>query len=156
ELLFTTHLSDREIVLGKLFGRLTHLGGVLLAGLPVLCILELWGGIGPVVIVAGFAVTALTLLSVGSVCILISVFTRHSLKALVISYAILLPIALGLLPLPGCFFSSPLAFMLGLERELGMGTLHEVILLPGFRGSAAPATSPLTSHRLLALVLPYA
>src|SRR5262249_33161691 len=85
ELLFTTHLSDREIVLGKLFGRLTHLGGVLLAGLPVLCILELWGGIDPVVIVAGFAVTALTLLSVGSVCILISVVTRDSLKAVVIS-----------------------------------------------------------------------
>ena len=39
-LLFTTALTDREIVLGKMLGRLLHVGGVLLVGLPVLSLAE--------------------------------------------------------------------------------------------------------------------
>ena len=44
-LLFTTPLLDREIVLGKLLGRLTHLGTVILAGLPILSLIPIWGGV---------------------------------------------------------------------------------------------------------------
>src|SRR5262249_494408 len=62
ELLFTTHLTDREIILGKLFGRLMHLLGVVLAGMPILMALQVWGGVEPLLPIAGFIVTLLTLL----------------------------------------------------------------------------------------------
>jgi ABC-type transport system involved in multi-copper enzyme maturation permease subunit len=45
DLLFMTHLTDREIVLGKLAAHVTHLGGVFLAGLPLLAVTQLWGGV---------------------------------------------------------------------------------------------------------------
>ena len=58
----TTALTSREIVVGKMLGRLAHIGGVLLAALPVLSLAQLWGGIDVTVLLANFAVTALTLL----------------------------------------------------------------------------------------------
>src|SRR5579883_733017 len=48
DLLLTTTLTGREIVLGKLFARLTFVGGVVLAGLPVMAMLQVYGGISPV------------------------------------------------------------------------------------------------------------
>src|SRR5262249_45904873 len=57
ELLFTTHLTDREIVLGKLFGRLMHLCGVVLAGVPILLALQVWGGVEPPVAIGRVFVT---------------------------------------------------------------------------------------------------
>src|SRR5262249_3938132 len=50
ELLLTTALTDEEIVLGKLLARLANLGLVLLTGLPVLSLMELWGGIDPLAV----------------------------------------------------------------------------------------------------------
>lgn len=44
-LLLTTHLTPREIVLGKLMGRLVPLLSILLAGVPILALLQLLGGI---------------------------------------------------------------------------------------------------------------
>jgi ABC-type transport system involved in multi-copper enzyme maturation permease subunit len=74
DLLLTTQLSDRDIVLGKLAARLTHLGGTLLAGLPLLAATELWGGVDFRVVLAAFALTGLNLLSVGSISVLSSMF----------------------------------------------------------------------------------
>ena len=45
-LLLTTYLTPREIVLGKMMSRLVPMLGILLAGVPVLAILQLLGGIG--------------------------------------------------------------------------------------------------------------
>src|SRR5262249_41021568 len=47
ELLFTSHLSDQEIMLSKLLGRIVRTIGVLLAGLPVFFVLQWWGGVEP-------------------------------------------------------------------------------------------------------------
>src|SRR5262249_11663219 len=63
DLLFTTHLRDREIVLGKLAGRLVHLAGILAAGLPLLTLVQLWGGVDIYALLAAFLVTALNLLA---------------------------------------------------------------------------------------------
>src|SRR5207253_8953302 len=65
ELLCTTQLRSHEIVLGKLFARLVHLTGLLLTGLPILCLALFWGGVDPHLVLAAFAVTGLTLLSIG-------------------------------------------------------------------------------------------
>jgi ABC-type transport system involved in multi-copper enzyme maturation permease subunit len=87
DLLLTSHLSDREIVLGKLAARLVHLGGILLAGLPLLAATQLWGGVDFGVLLAAFAVTALNLLTVGSICVLYSARERTTWAAITTSYA---------------------------------------------------------------------
>ena len=86
ELLLTTRLSDRQFVLGKLLGRLSHLATVLLAGLPILCLTRLWGGIDDNLLVAGFAVAFLSLLSCGGISILCSVLARRLLGAVITAY----------------------------------------------------------------------
>jgi ABC-type transport system involved in multi-copper enzyme maturation permease subunit len=88
ELLLTTRLSERQFVLGKLLGRLGHLGTVLLAGLPILCLTRLWGGIDDHLLVAGFAVAALSLLSCGGISILCSVLARRLLGAVIAAYSV--------------------------------------------------------------------
>lgn len=57
DLLFTTHLTVRELVLGKLVGRLVHLLGLVLAGVPVLALVLLLGGVNPA-LVAGQTLAA--------------------------------------------------------------------------------------------------
>jgi ABC-type transport system involved in multi-copper enzyme maturation permease subunit len=69
ELLFTTHLSDREIVIGKLAARLVHLAGVLLAGVPLLVLTQLWGGVDIHLLTAAFVLSAFNLLSVGAISV---------------------------------------------------------------------------------------
>jgi ABC-type transport system involved in multi-copper enzyme maturation permease subunit len=118
DLLFTTALTDREIVLGKLLGRLAHVGGVLLAGLPVLALAQLWGGVDVAVVLANFAVAGLTLLSVGGVSLLCSAVSNTTLSALVLSYGAAALLGVGCLCSLGGFAVSPLAFPFALEREL--------------------------------------
>jgi ABC-type transport system involved in multi-copper enzyme maturation permease subunit len=86
ELLFTTHVSDREIVLGKLAARLTHLGAILLAGVPLLVLTQLWGGVEIRLLLAALAATVLNLLSVGAICMFCSVQCRSVLAAVLLSY----------------------------------------------------------------------
>jgi ABC-type transport system involved in multi-copper enzyme maturation permease subunit len=88
ELLFTTHVSDREIVLGKLAARLTHLAGVVLAGVPLLMMTLLWGGVDIRLLLAAFYATALNLLSVGAICMFCSVNRRTVAGAMFASYAL--------------------------------------------------------------------
>src|SRR5438067_11378775 len=83
DVLFATELRDRELVLGKLFGRLLHLATVLLAALPIFALARLWGGIDDDMLLAGFAVAASTMFSLGSLSLLCSVVCRTMLGALV-------------------------------------------------------------------------
>src|SRR5207244_3523499 len=114
-LLFTTDLRDREILLGKLFGRLIHLGCILLTSLPILCLARLWGGMDGKLLVASFGIAAATLLSVGSVSILCSVLARTVLGAVVSSYALVLLGSFFCLMLPE---TSPVQFLWGWEARV--------------------------------------
>ena len=87
EMMFTSHLSDREIVIGKLSSRLMHIGGVLLAGLPVLAMSQFLGGVDLVDLLSNFALTGMNLLLAGSLCMMISANCRKSLTAVFVSYA---------------------------------------------------------------------
>jgi ABC-type transport system involved in multi-copper enzyme maturation permease subunit len=88
ELLLTTQLRDHEIVLGKLAARLTHLGGVLLAGLPLLALNQLWGGVDMRLVLAAYFATGLCLLSVGAVSIFASVICKSVLSAVITAYSL--------------------------------------------------------------------
>jgi ABC-type transport system involved in multi-copper enzyme maturation permease subunit len=101
ELLFTTFVTSREVVLGKLCGRLLHLAAFLLAGMPVLCLTLLWGGLSLEDILLGYAVLLVTLLSVGSLSIFCSVTARSVLGAELSSYGLVIVFYLVLLVVCG-------------------------------------------------------
>jgi ABC-type transport system involved in multi-copper enzyme maturation permease subunit len=112
DFLFVTDLTNREIVLGKLGARLAYLFGVLLTGLPILSLAQLWGGVDEVLLYGGYAALFATLLSLGSLSMLCSVSSRTSVQATVRAYAagtalltvsgcLLIPIFRGDSALPG-------------------------------------------------------
>jgi ABC-type transport system involved in multi-copper enzyme maturation permease subunit len=87
DLLVLSHLTDREIVLGKLAARSVYMGGVLLAGLPLLALTQLWGGVDFRLLLAAFLASGLNVLSFGAVCLSVSVSQRTAAGAVVISYS---------------------------------------------------------------------
>jgi ABC-type transport system involved in multi-copper enzyme maturation permease subunit len=154
ELLFTTHLTDREIVLGKLFARMLHLAGVLLVSLPVLAILQLWGGANPFVIVAAFAASLFSLLSIGSVSILCSVLARNVLNALLFTYAVVLLVSFCCLGVPNLYVTSPLSFTAALAEQVGGGGLEQLFFTPRF-GSPARWGAGMVGGQLAIMVATY-
>lgn len=87
DFLLVTDLENQEIVLGKLTARLLLLLLVLLGGLPVLSFLTLAGGVDPNLVLAGFVVTAATLLSLGSLGVYNSVKAQTPRGAVFATYA---------------------------------------------------------------------
>lgn len=86
EFLLATDLCNREIVLGKLVARLANLSLILLAGLPILCLIQFLGGVDPNLLLASFAATAVTMASLTSLGILLSVYARKPRDAIVSAY----------------------------------------------------------------------
>jgi ABC-type transport system involved in multi-copper enzyme maturation permease subunit len=122
ELLCTTPLRSREIVLGKLLGRVAHLVGILLTGVPILCLAVFGGDADPVIPAAVLIVTALTLLSLGALSILCSVQAETVPGAVAAAYFVSLFISLSgpalfSIDLDGSV-SSPFFFAYGLRERL--------------------------------------
>jgi ABC-type transport system involved in multi-copper enzyme maturation permease subunit len=90
EFLLATDLRNREIVLGKLMACIANTGMLVLTGLPILSLVQLLGGVDPNLVLAGYALTGLTVISLASVSILISVYSTKARDAIVLSYLALL------------------------------------------------------------------
>lgn len=88
DFLFTTDLRSREILLGKLVARLAYLACLLLTGLPVLCLLPFLGGVEPELVLGGFAVAGLTLLSLAGLSLLVSAFVGRTRTAVLLTYLV--------------------------------------------------------------------
>jgi len=86
EFILATDLRCREIVLGKLAGRLANMALFLLAGLPILSLLQLMGGIDPGLLFVGFAATGLTFLSLAALSIWHSTMLKRSRDAIVTTF----------------------------------------------------------------------
>ncbi len=86
EYLLATDLHSHEIVLGKLASRLGYMTLVLLTGLPVLSVMQLLGGVDPQLMLAGFAATAATTLSLAALSLLNSVYATKPRTAIIITY----------------------------------------------------------------------
>jgi ABC-type transport system involved in multi-copper enzyme maturation permease subunit len=110
EFLLATDLGPTEIVVSKLSARLLNLALLLLTGLPVLALTQLWGGVDPVRVAAGFAATGLTMLSVGSLSLFNSAAARRPIDALLVTYG---QVALCLIVccLPGLNLGHPLGLL---------------------------------------------
>ena len=88
ELLLTTHLHDREIILGILLSRVTYLMGFWLAGFPVLAIAQAWGGISLTHMVMASAATTLLLIMMGGISLTVAIFSLSSTTSLLATYTI--------------------------------------------------------------------
>jgi ABC-type transport system involved in multi-copper enzyme maturation permease subunit len=86
----TTGLSDHEIVVGKLVAGLARVALLLLTGLPVLALMQLWGGIEPKLVFAGYAATVVGMVSVGALAVLCSVHARKLHEAVVMTYLVMI------------------------------------------------------------------
>jgi ABC-type transport system involved in multi-copper enzyme maturation permease subunit len=84
--LLATDLRDREIVLGKLLARLAALSLVVLTGLPILGFLQFLGGVDPNLVLAGFALTGLSMASLAGLAMLQSVYARRPRQAILRTY----------------------------------------------------------------------
>jgi ABC-type Na+ efflux pump permease subunit len=89
EHLLATDLSDREIILSKVVARFANLALIVLAGLPILSVVQFLGGIDPGLVLAGFAATVITMVSITAVSVLASVYARKSRDAVLLTYAVL-------------------------------------------------------------------
>lgn len=87
--LFTTDLANREIVFGKLAARLATVILYVLAGLPVIAFLQLFGGIDPDLALASTAASLVTAVGLSAVAIALSAAMKRSREAILASYGLL-------------------------------------------------------------------
>lgn len=80
-ILLTTPMSNLQIVLGSLMGRLTFILGLLLSGLPLFSVVLVFGGVRSGSVGVSFGVAAMTALVVGSVAVTLSVLRAGGRKA---------------------------------------------------------------------------
>jgi ABC-type transport system involved in multi-copper enzyme maturation permease subunit len=86
EFLFATDLKNREIIFGKLAARLVTLMMYIIAGIPLLASLMLFGGIDPELLLAIYAGTILTMIFLASISIYFSTVFKRPRDAIVMSY----------------------------------------------------------------------
>jgi ABC-2 family transporter protein len=86
ELLFTTRLTDTQIVLGKLCSRLAALVLLVLFALPILCLLPFFGGVDPAALWRATAATLLAVGFVGAHAVYFSAVTPSPVGALARTY----------------------------------------------------------------------
>ena len=96
EFLLATDLQPREIIFGKVAARVTNLIMYVLAGLPIIAFLQLFGGIEPDLVLATSAATIITILGFAGISIYFSTIMRKPRDAIVMSY-----MTIGFLP--DCF-----------------------------------------------------
>ena len=125
ELLFMSPLRNHEILFGKLFARMMHLGGILLAGLPILSLAQLWGGVDMAALVLNFVNTFFNLLTVGCFSLLVSVLMRRTLTAVMTIYGVMLPFLL-IFALIGLGARGPTPFGF-LQFEMGTAAVFSVL-----------------------------
>ena len=163
ELLLTTRLSDRQFVLGKLFGRLAHLATVLFAGLPILTLTRLWGGIDDNHLIAGLAVAFFSLLSTGAISILCSVLARRLLGAVIAAYAVVFLLNTACMAIPR---TSSILFVAAWDRQVDKewqewqeqidSTTQFFGKNSPFLTAVSPPTPPNEGRILAGMLLPFA
>jgi ABC-type transport system involved in multi-copper enzyme maturation permease subunit len=93
--LFTTDLKNREIVFGKLASRLILLTTYILAGLPILACIMLFGGIDPVYLFNIYAGTFITIIVLASFSIWISTHFKKPGNSIIAAYIFVLLYYIG-------------------------------------------------------------
>ena len=95
QLLLTTAVTPREIVSGRLLGKLSQVGMIVLAGLPILGILFAWNGLGFLDLGAFFVLLATVGLGGGGLAVGASIVSRRGRDALLSVYILMLVLILS-------------------------------------------------------------
>lgn len=90
EVLLTTELTRREVYVGKLGARMVQVLLVVLAGMPILFLTQLWGGVSLEMILVNYTATALTIIGAGVVTAAISAYAETMRGAILRTYGLLL------------------------------------------------------------------
>jgi ABC-type transport system involved in multi-copper enzyme maturation permease subunit len=107
EFLLATRLTSSEIIVGKLFSRLSYLVLIVLTGLPILGLMQFLGGIDPRLLLAVFGITAATVFSVTCLSVACSVVAQSSRGAILLTYTYLA----CFVAVSGCCTAIPLPFL---------------------------------------------
>jgi ABC-type transport system involved in multi-copper enzyme maturation permease subunit len=131
-ILLTTPLSNLQIVLGSLSGRLFFIMALLLGGLPLYAVLLIFGGVPVWSVLVSFTVAACTALVVGTVAVTMSVLRAGGRKA-VFSFVIII----------AAYLIGAYLLDVGLLRKLGtpktttwLTGLHPLLVLEASLNSA--------------------
>jgi ABC-type transport system involved in multi-copper enzyme maturation permease subunit len=89
EILLTTELTRREVYVGKLGARMVQVLLVVLAGMPILFLTQLWGGVSMEMILVCYAATGLSVVGAGVVTAAVSAYAESMRAAILKSYALL-------------------------------------------------------------------
>ncbi len=111
--LLASQLSSLEIVIGKLGARLVHVGTFVALGVPVVCLLALYGGLNPENVYYVYLGTLALVLFLSGVSILISIVARRPRDAILAAYTMLalwLIVPYWLAPIAG-FMGGPLEWV---------------------------------------------
>ncbi len=112
--LLVSDLSNREIVFGKFFGRVGFLLGILFAGLPILAITQLHGGVSEKFLLSSYIITATTVIFLAAVSAASAASADTYRGALFRSYgltAVIVITGCGLGPYAGPFGIIPVLYI---------------------------------------------
>ena len=98
--LLASRLSSAEIVLGKLGARMVHIATFVALGIPVVCLLALYGGLNPDNVFYVYLGTLAVAIFASGLSILVSIMARRPREAILVTYGIgtiwlLAPVWLG-------------------------------------------------------------
>ena len=161
DILLTTPMSNLQIVLGSLAGRLFFVWALLVGGLPLFSVLLLFGGVPVKAVFVAFAVAALTALVVGSVAVALSVSRKAGRKAVFLFVVIIAAYLLSSYALDhGLRTMQNLSFTAGggaggYRQTTWLTPLHPLLVLESFINTAnyrPPAPEELAGSAMLVRV----
>lgn len=95
EMLLASPLRPAAIVLGKMIASLTHLAVLIFASLPIVMLCLPLGGVSPYEVLAAYLGLIVSVITFGMISIACSSYFKRTSSSLVVSYLLILPLALA-------------------------------------------------------------
>jgi ABC-type transport system involved in multi-copper enzyme maturation permease subunit len=124
EVLLTTQLTRREVYVGKLGARMVQVLLVVLAGMPILFLTQLWGGVSMEMILVDYFATGVAVIGAGVVTAAISAYAETLRGAILRTYGLLLLLDVLFFP------ASPYFPILMANLHWGAGAVMLIIYVP--------------------------
>jgi ABC-type transport system involved in multi-copper enzyme maturation permease subunit len=95
DLLVATPLSTLGLVIGKLFSALTYVFLLILASIPLMAIVFVFGGVGPEDVMRAYALLFALAFGMGAIGLFVSALVRRTQTATVLTFVVVLALTLG-------------------------------------------------------------
>lgn len=124
EVLLTTDLTRREVFYGKFLARVVQVMMVVAAGMPILALTLLWGGVAIEFILIGYAATFFCILSSGAIAASVAGSSETLREAVLKAYAYILVFDVLIFP------ASPFLLIPMASNQSAMGLMCGVVFVP--------------------------